>query len=254
MYYVPPNNVKMQHPLYDKYACWLNDAAINNQKIDCEPLLRRNFEVFSRKSSSLVCCIFPAALFPINLLSLLPFNGAQPVRNKNLKSIQESSINTYFISFISFAALSSRPVNRRNWKKWEWGGAQMHCCLLRCITIYWDAPNILFFMHCLHLLLPHILLSVGAANKYSMLLQRTPSSVAKSHKNDLAHFPISLSSVATFVSDHDMTKSHILPAIIFCLRREYFQGQFFMSKLWKTSPVQTIPKANVTFGLSVILG
>ena len=140
------------------------------------------------------------------------------------------------------------------WKKWEWGGAQMHCCLLRCIAIYWDAPNILFFMHCLHLLLPHILLSVGAANKYSMLLQRTPSPVAKSHKNDLAHFPISLSSVATFVSDHDMTKSHILPAIIFCLGREYFQGQFFMSKLWKTSPVQTIPKAKVTFRLSVILG
>ena len=182
-----------------------------------------------------------------------PSMGRNQSETKTWNQFRKAA-KTHISYFISFAALSSRPVNRRNWMKWEWGGAQMHCCLLRCITIYWDAPNILFFMHCLHLLLPHILLSVGAANKYSMLLQRTPSSVAKSHKNDLAHFPISLSSVATFVSDHDMTKSHILPAIIFCLRREYFQGQFFMSKLWKTSPVQTIPKANVTFGLSVILG
>ena len=180
---------------------------------------------------------------------------------KTWNQFKKQAQNTYFISFylICCTVIKTWEQNepekmRTRWRSDALLSTQMHCYLLRCITIYWDAPNILFFMHCLHLLLPHILLSVGAANKYSMLLQRTPSPVAKSHKNDLAHFPISLSSVATFVSDHDMTKSHILPAIIFCLGREYFQGQFFMSKLWKTSPVQTIPKAKVTFRLSVILG
>ena len=131
MYYVPPNNVKMQHPFYDKYACWLNDAAINNQKIDCEPLLRRNFEVFSRKSSSLVCWIFPA-LFPINLLSLLPFNGAQPVGNKNLKSIQESSQNTYFI-FLSHLLHCHQDLWTEETERNE------NEVALRCIAVYSDA-------------------------------------------------------------------------------------------------------------------
>ena len=68
MYYVPPNNVKMQHPFYDKYACWLNDAAVNNQKIDCEPLLRRNFEVFF--SQKLFACL-------LNLSCPLPNQSSQ---------------------------------------------------------------------------------------------------------------------------------------------------------------------------------
>ena len=255
MYDVPPNNVKMQHPFFDKYACWLNDAAIDNQKIDCNPLLRRNFDVFFSQKLfacwlNLACCPLPNQSSQFTSLQWRATSRKQKLEI-NLRN-QPKHIFHIFLSHLLHCHQNLRT--EWIWKKWERGGAQMHCCLLRCIAIYWDAPNILFFMHCLHLLLPHILLSVGAANKYSMLLQRTPSLVAKSHKNDLAHFPISLSSVATFVSDHDMTKSHILPAIIFCLGREYFQGQFFMSKLWKTSPVQTIPKAKVTFRLSVILG
>ena len=63
MHNVPPNNVKMQHPFYDEYACWLNDAAINNQKIDCEPLLRRNFEVFF--SQKLFACLLNLACCPL---------------------------------------------------------------------------------------------------------------------------------------------------------------------------------------------
>ena len=101
-----------------------------------------------------------------------------------------------------------------------------------------DVAHIQFFMHCLQLLLPpvYILASPAAANKFSMLPLSTPTSLAKSHKNDLAHFPISLSSQPTFVSNHNMTKSHILSAIIFCFGREYFPRPFFMSKLWKTLP------------------
>ena len=121
--------------------------------------LGATLKFFSRKNSSLVCWIFPA-LFPINLLSLLPFNGAQPVGNKNLKSIQESSINTYFISFISFAALSSKLENRMNLKKirMRWRSdallsTQMHYYLLRCAkySIFHALPSLVvaaYFAFC----------------------------------------------------------------------------------------------------------
>ena len=86
---------------YDKYACWLNDAAIDNQKIDCNPLLRRNFDVFSRKNSSLVGLLNLACPLPNQSSQFTSLQWRATSRKQKLEINSRKKPKTHISYFLS---------------------------------------------------------------------------------------------------------------------------------------------------------